>query len=28
MLEETPQIVHFSGHGKGQEGLMFEDETG
>ncbi|MEA5452118.1 CHAT domain-containing protein [Leptolyngbya sp. CCNP1308] len=28
MLEETPQIVHFSGHGDGAEGLMFEDEGG
>lgn len=28
MLDETPQIVHFSGHGQGQEGLVFEDETG
>lgn len=28
MLEETPQIVHFSGHGEGVEGLVFEDETG
>jgi hypothetical protein len=28
MLEETPQIVHFSGHGEGAEGLVFEDETG
>lgn len=28
MLDETPQIVHFSGHGEGQEGLFFEDETG
>ncbi|MBW4483251.1 MAG: CHAT domain-containing protein [Tildeniella torsiva UHER 1998/13D] len=28
MLEETPQIVHFSGHGDGAEGLMFEDESG
>ncbi len=28
MLEETPQIVHFSGHGDGAEGLVFEDETG
>jgi hypothetical protein len=22
-----PQIVHFSGHGAGEEGLVFEDET-
>jgi len=28
MLDETPQIVHFSGHGQGLEGLVFEDETG
>lgn len=28
MLEETPQIVHFSGHGEGAEGLVFEDESG
>ncbi|MFQ4138889.1 CHAT domain-containing protein [Nodosilinea sp. PGN35] len=28
MLEETPQIVHFSGHGDGPEGLMFEEESG
>lgn len=28
MLEETPQIVHFSGHGDGEEGLVFEDESG
>ncbi|TVQ09556.1 MAG: CHAT domain-containing protein [Leptolyngbya sp. DLM2.Bin27] len=28
MLEETPQIVHFSGHGEGAEGLVFETETG
>lgn len=28
MLEETPQIVHFSGHGEGDEGLVFEDEIG
>jgi hypothetical protein len=28
MLDETPQIVHFSGHGQGPEGLVFEDETG
>ncbi len=23
-----PNIVHFSGHGAGEEGLAFEDETG
>ncbi|MDZ7957718.1 MAG: CHAT domain-containing protein [Aulosira sp. DedQUE10] len=28
MLDIDPQIVHFSGHGKGDEGLVFEDETG
>jgi len=28
MLEETPQIVHFSGHGDGAEGLVFENEIG
>ncbi|NJL47882.1 MAG: CHAT domain-containing protein [Leptolyngbyaceae cyanobacterium SM2_5_2] len=28
LLEETPQIVHFSGHGEGQAGLVFEDDTG
>lgn len=28
MLEETPQIVHFSGHGEGAEGLVFEDDAG
>ncbi len=28
MLEETPQIVHFSGHGDGAEGLVFENESG
>ena len=28
MLDETPQIVHFSGHGAGEEGLAFEDEVG
>jgi len=28
MLDENPQIVHFSGHGAGEEGLVFEDETG
>ncbi|MBE9063057.1 CHAT domain-containing protein [cf. Phormidesmis sp. LEGE 11477] len=28
MLEELPQIVHFSGHGEGEEGLYFEDEAG
>ncbi|HEY9872163.1 MAG TPA: restriction endonuclease [Candidatus Obscuribacterales bacterium] len=28
MLEINPQIVHFAGHGAGEEGLIFEDETG
>ena len=28
MLDLNPQIVHFSGHGMGDEGLVFEDETG
>jgi hypothetical protein len=28
LLDEAPQIVHFSGHGDGEEGLVFEDDTG
>jgi len=28
MLDINPSIVHFSGHGTGNEGLVFEDETG
>ncbi|WP_256973470.1 CHAT domain-containing protein [Nostoc sp. T09] len=28
MLNDEPQIVHFSGHGAGIEGLVFEDDTG
>ncbi|WP_236142603.1 CHAT domain-containing protein [Nostoc sp. CMAA1605] len=28
MLDINPQIVHFSGHGTGDEGLVFEDEAG
>ncbi|MDF5710293.1 MAG: CHAT domain-containing protein [Nostoc sp. S4] len=28
MLDFSPQIVHFSGHGGGEEGLVLEDETG
>ena len=28
ILEYEPQIIHFSGHGAGEEGLVFEDETG
>ncbi|MBW4631942.1 MAG: CHAT domain-containing protein [Iphinoe sp. HA4291-MV1] len=28
ILEETPEIVHFSGHGVGEEGLALENEIG
>ena len=28
MLDINPQIVHFSGHGAWEEGLVFEDEIG
>lgn len=28
MLDLNPQIVHFSGHGNGDEGLAFEDVSG
>lgn len=28
MLDVAPQIVHFSGHGAGEKGLIFEDEAG
>jgi WD40 repeat protein len=28
ILKYEPQIVHFSGHGAGEEGLIFEDNTG
>lgn len=28
LLEEKPQLVHFSGHGAGNEGLALENETG
>lgn len=28
LLDSQPNIVHFSGHGAGSEGLAFEDETG
>ena len=28
ILDYSPNIVHFSGHGAGEEGLMFEDERG
>lgn len=28
ILEYRPHIIHFSGHGSQEEGLVFEDETG
>ncbi|MBD2775081.1 CHAT domain-containing protein [Iningainema tapete] len=28
MLDIDPQIIHFSGHGTGEQGLVFEDEIG
>lgn len=28
MLDFQPSIVHFSGHGAGEDGLIFEDESG
>ena len=28
MLKHKPNIVHFCGHGSGEEGLAFEDESG
>lgn len=28
MVDFNPQIVHFSGHGAGQDGLVFEDVSG
>jgi formylglycine-generating enzyme required for sulfatase activity len=28
MLDLNPQMIHFSGHGAGNEGLVFEDESG
>jgi CHAT domain len=28
MLDLSPQIIHFSGHGEGEAGLVFEDEIG
>lgn len=28
LLDEKPQIIHFSGHGAGEVGLVFEDEAG
>ncbi|WP_249370341.1 NB-ARC domain-containing protein [Acaryochloris marina] len=28
LLDETPQIIHFAGSGKGEAGLVFEDQAG
>lgn len=28
LLDESPQIVHFSGHGAGEAGIILEDEQG
>jgi hypothetical protein len=28
LLDNEPEIVHFSGHGSGADGLAFEDDTG
>ena len=28
MLDVNPQIIHFSGHGTGEQGLVFEDDLG
>lgn len=28
ILDNNPNIVHFSGHGAGEDGLVFEDESG
>ena len=28
LLDERPQIIHFSGHGEGEKGLVFEDNLG
>jgi CHAT domain-containing protein len=28
ILEYEPHIIHFSGHGAGEKGLVFEDESG
>ena len=28
LLEHNPQVVHFSGHGAGEDGLVLEDDTG
>ncbi len=28
ILDTQPQIVHFCGHGAGEDGIVLEDETG
>jgi hypothetical protein len=28
MLEVKPHILHFAGHGEGEDGLVFEDDAG
>ncbi|NMG10215.1 TIR domain-containing protein [Brasilonema sp. UFV-L1] len=28
LVDYNPNIIHFSGHGSGEEGLVFEDESG
>jgi hypothetical protein len=28
LAEHSPQIVHFCGHGAGEQGLVFQDENG
>lgn len=28
ILDYQPQIIHFSGHGEGKDGILLEDETG
>jgi PAS domain-containing protein len=28
ILDSQPQIVHFCGHGTGEDGIILEDETG
>jgi hypothetical protein len=28
ILDYKPHIIHFSGHGSGEDGLVFEDEPG
>lgn len=28
LLEESPHIIHFSGHGQGEEGLVFDNGNG